>query len=140
MKYFKITLRQTVGNGDYIYPANYQQEIGNYNEGHLYFSENGEPRLLLCIKDVNAKNIIRDYVTEITEADAKAISKANETRKEIITDEVKIRRIELLAKLGYPLTENDKEAIDPNSPTSGFGIGKILADKIEDLKKEENIG
>ena len=61
MKYFKIILRQNSGSKDFVYPANYQAEIGNYNAGHLYYSEGDEmPRLLLCVKDVNATGIVRN--------------------------------------------------------------------------------
>lgn len=138
MKYFKIILRQNPGSNELIYPDNYQKEIGDYNAGHLYYSEGeGKPRLLMCIRDENAKGIVRDYVEEISEAEAKAISEANETRTEEITDEAKIRRIEIKARLRRALTPDEEKAIDPDDPTPGFNKRKILADRIDELKKEE---
>lgn len=134
MRYFKITLRQAPGSKELIYPEKYQAEIGNFNEGHLYLKD--EPALVMCIKDENAGNIVRPYVEEITEEEIKAISEANEIRTEEITDEARIRRIELKAKLGQDITVKDKKAIDPDDPTPGFGKRKILADKIEGMKKK----
>ena len=140
MKFFKITLRQNKGSKDLIYPANYQAEIGNFNVGHLYFSEGEEqPRLLICVKNVNAVNTIREYVEEITEKEAKKISEANETREETITNEAKIRRIELKAKIGKVLTPEEEKAIDLNDPMTGFNMSKILADKIDEIKYAEEI-
>ncbi|MHA1880049.1 MAG: hypothetical protein ACTSYG_06595 [Candidatus Heimdallarchaeota archaeon] len=137
MKFFKITLRQNPVTRELIYPTNYQAEIGNFNEGHLYVKN--RPELIMCIKDENAKGIVREYVEEITEAEAKAISEANETRMEEITNEAKVRRIEIKTRIGRALTPDEERAIDPDDPTPGFGKKKILADKIDELKKEEKI-
>ena len=135
MKYYVVTLRQE--SNELIYPDNYQKDIGNYNTGHLYYSEGeGKPKLLICIKDADAINIVRQYVEEITEAEAKAISEKNEKRTEEITDEARIRRIELKTRRGQKLTAEDLKAIDPDDPTPGFGKKKILADKIDAMKKK----
>ena len=137
MRYFNIILRQD-SNRELIYPVNYQAEIGNYSQGHLYYDEGeNNPCLLLCIRDKNVNNIIRKDVEEITEEEAKVISETKEIRKEIITDETKIRRIELKAKMGRVLTPDEEKAIDLNDPTPGFNMSKILADKIDEMKIKE---
>jgi len=142
MKYLKITLRKNVGSSRLIYPENYQSEIGDFNfqhKGHLYYDDDkGEPRLLLSIADNDFKSsMVRDYVEEITEEEAKAISEANETRTEQIVDEGKLRRIELKVALKQSLTQGELDAINPEKSNSVFKPGKILADKIEDFKTIE---
>ena len=142
MKYLKITLRKNQGSTQLIYPTNYQDEIGAFNfqhKGNLYYdNENGEPMLLLSIADKDWKSsMVRTDVEEITEEEAKAISEANETRTEQIVDEVKLRRIELKARLNQTLTQEEIDAIDPDKPNSVFKKREILADKIDNLKKME---
>ena len=150
MKYFKITLRQNPGSTALVYPDRYQSEIGNFNKGHLYYDDDlGNPMLLLSIEDKNSSNIVRDNVVEITEAEAKAISEAKEVRTEQINDEAKIRRLAIKAQLlntktvagtvtaADQLTTDELKALDPKDATSGIVMSKILADKIEDLKKVE---
>lgn len=136
MKYFKITLPKQKG-GNLIYPPNYQDEIGDYAVDHLYFDEDGVSKLLLLIEDVNAKNIIRENVEEVSETDAITISNIFETKTEQITDEGKIRRLELKAALSIPLTTDELKAIDPADPTSGFGYTEILADRLITAKQLE---
>ncbi len=138
MKYYRITLRQNKGSTELIYPANYQSDIGNYNQNHLYYDDvNGSHCLLISLKDVDAVNRVRTYVEEITEIEAKAISEANEIRTETITDEAKIRRIELNVARGLTLTTDDEKALDPNDPTSGFGKSEIFADRLDKIKLKE---
>jgi len=139
VKYLKITLRHEPGSTKLIYPENYQKDLGDFNfqhKGNLYYSdEDGKSMLLLSIADKDWKeSMIREYVEEITETNAKAISEANETRTEQIVDEVKLRRIELKAKLNQELTQDEVDAIDPEKPDSVFKTSKILADKIKDHK------
>ncbi len=139
MRYLKITLRRESGKTKLVYPENYQEELGNYNfqhKGHLYYNdENDNPMLILSIADDNWKeSMVRQYVEEITETDAKTISEANETRTEQIVNEVKLRRIELKVNLGQTLTQEEEDAMDPEKPNSVFETTKILADKIEDHK------
>lgn len=139
MKYFDITLRKAKGSTSLVYPANYQAEIGDYAQSHLYYDDdNGTSKLLLCIEDTDAVNIVRDYVVELTEAQAKTISEQHETRTETITDEAKVRRIELKVARGQALTADEEKAINPLDSTPGFGMRKILADRIEDLKTLES--
>ena len=137
MKYYKITLRQKPGSTELIYPERYQEEIGNYNAGHLYYDEGDTPMLLMCIRDKDANNIVREYVEEITEKEAKAISEAKERRIERITDEAKIRRLELKVARGKTLTAEEEKALNPNDPTPGFEKNKILADRIDEMKTIE---
>lgn len=139
MKYLDIDIKPKSGT-ILEYPVNYQSEIGNFAKDHLYYDdEKGFPRLLLCIEDGDYKSsMIRDRVTELTEAQAKAISEAKEQRVETITDEAKVRRIEIKASLGMALTTDEQKSIDPTDPTPGFGITKILADRITELKTVES--
>lgn len=140
MKYLKIHVLQPKG-GQMVYPTNYQSEIGDYNQNlaHLYYNDDkGECYLLLTIEDADYKsNMIRDRVEEITETEAKSISEANETRTEAITDEARVRRLEIKSRLGQTLTTDELKALDPNDPIPGFGYTKIFADMIDDLKARE---
>ena len=132
MKYFKITLgKDTAG---IIYPDNYQREIGDYAEDHLYYKEGATDYLLLCIPDDKSGSVVRKNVVEVTEAEAKAISENNEPRTEQVTDEAKVRRLELKASLGESLTTDELKALDPDDPTLGFGKREILSDRINELK------
>lgn len=150
MKYFKII----IGNGSegMIYPSGmyrYENEIGKFSVDHLYYKENGEDRLILCIPDDKTAGVVREGVIEITETEAKAISEANEKRLMEKTDPVKIeqidfkiKKIQLKQSLGIPLTleeskgltVDEENALDPTNATAGFGMTKILADRIDDLK------
>lgn len=140
MKYLKITILEP-GNGPMVYPVGYQAEIGDFAVDHLYFDEiksDGESGLLLCIPDKHFKpEMVRDGVVEITEAEAKTLSEANETRTEVITDEAKVRRLEIKSRLGLELTKDELDALDPTKVGSVFATSKILADRVTDLKSDE---
>jgi hypothetical protein len=132
MKYYKITLGKD--SKGLVYPENYQTEVGDHALDHLYWDENGQDYLLLVLPD-DKVNIVRSGVEEITETDATAISTANETQTETVLDEVKLRRIELKAKIGTKLTKDESDAIDPTSATSVFGKTERLAVRVAKLKK-----
>ena len=138
MKYFNITLRHRQGSTEIVYPTNYQSQIGDFNAGHLYYDEGDTSMLLMCIKDKDAINIVRTDVEQITEQQAKAISVKNEKVTEAITDEAKVRRLELKVAMGKTLTADDEKALDPNDPTSGFGMAQTLARRIDELKVIES--
>lgn len=140
MKYLKIHVIQPVG-GQMVYPANYESEIGNFAKDHLYYNDEvGECYLLLAIEDADYKpSMIKTNVEAITETEAKALSEANETRTETIKDEAKVRRIEILSRLGMTLTKEDQDSLDPTKPDAVFGTSEILADRIVDLKAKEAI-
>lgn len=135
MKYYKISLPKNA-KGELQYPggvAVYEAEIGNFAVDHLYYDENFETFLLLIIPD-KVTGIVRPGVEEITEVEAKAISEAHENRVEKVTDEVKLRRLELKAAIGQVLTVEELDAIDITKPDSIFSETKILSDRIDDLK------
>jgi len=135
MKYFVVTVRSKLGDTKCYYPKNYQ-EILDVTAIDKYFEEDGVFKRLHVIPDDKAEGIIREDVVEVDEAEAKRISVINEV-EEIITDEAKIRRIEIKTKLGQELNEDELKAIDPND--SAVGINKIetLAEKIDYLKNKE---
>jgi len=148
LKHYRVTLPKNPDKS-LVYPANYQEEIGNYALDHLYYSDSGQDYLLLVLP-ADAQNIIRDNVSELSEEQAKAISEANELRKEVIQDEAKITRIQtqlslINAKLGANVALDTAEtaflsapetaaSLDPTSSETGITMGKILADRIENLK------
>jgi hypothetical protein len=131
MKYYKITLDKNPKG--LVYPENYQSEVGDKAVDHLYWDEGQQTYLLLLIPDTE-KDIIRKGIEEITEIDAKSISTTNETKTEVVVDEVKLRRIELKAQLGQTLTKDELDATDITKPTSVFGTTKILAERIDIIK------
>lgn len=136
MKYFKITLNKNP-KGEFIYPDNYQEEVGNFATDYLYFDEDNQSYLLLCIPNVKSGAILRNNIEEINESDVKAISEEHETKIEIVTDEIKLRRIELKAKLAQPLSIEEINAIDIEHPDSIFKKVEILSDRIEKNKKNK---
>ena len=137
MKYLKIHVRGGA-NGEMVYPVGYQDEIGMPSIDHLYYDEGGACKFLLVYNDKDFKtSMIRTDVEEVTEAQAKAISEANETRTETIKDEAKLRRLELKAQLGMTLTKEEEDSVDPAKTGSVFGVSEILADKIVKLKAKE---
>ena len=136
MKYLKISIGSD--GSTMIYPDKYQEEIGKFAIDHLYYEDGIYYKLLLCFVDKDfQKTMIRTNAEEITETEAKAISEANEARIETIKDEVKLRRLELKARLGNIFSQEELDCLDPQNPTSIFGVSKILADKIIDLKAKE---
>jgi len=150
MKYFKLILGK--GPNGLIYPSGmyrYESEIGAFAVDHLYYDEGDQSRLLLCIPDDKTTGVVRENVIEITEAEAKTISELHEKRTMEETDparikqiDLKIKQIQLKQSLGITLTAeeakgltvDEQNALDPTNATAGFGMSKILADRIEDLK------
>lgn len=90
--------------------------------------------MLLVLPDA-VTGVVRKDVEELTEAEAKAVSEANEVRQETVTDDAKIKRLTIKASAGIELTPDELKAIDPDDPTPGIGKREILADKINKLKK-----
>ena len=147
MKYLKITLRQEEGSSKLIYPKEYQKEIGNFAKDHLYY----DGSLLLCVPDEDyKKSMVRTDVEEVSETEAKEISEANETETEKITDEAKIRRIEIKTRLldikvrrgmkilsGDEITDEELKALDPNDETTGIEKNKILSSRIKTWEKSQ---
>ena len=80
MKYYQIKLPYT--KEGYTYPPNYNDEIGFFNQGHVYFTDetDGMFTLLIAIPNANALSILPLNVTELTEAAAFII--ANKYRSE----------------------------------------------------------
>lgn len=136
MKYLKIHIQK---NGtQMVYPPGYQSEIGDFAVDHLYYVEGTDDKLLLCIPDKDFKNsMVRNNVEEVTETNANLISTTNEQKIETITDEAKVRRLEIKSRLGIALTKDEEKALDPTDPTPGFGITEILADRIKKHKANE---
>ena len=131
MKYYKIKLDKN--GSQLIYPSDYQWQIGDFALDHLYYEDGTQSMLLLILPD-KVKNVVRDKIVEITEVEAKAISESKEMRIEKITDEVKLRRIELKIKRGLSLTIDESDALEMQKTNSIFTVEKILADRIDDLK------
>lgn len=131
MRYYKITLGKGK-EGELIYPLNYQEEVGNHAVDHLYWDEGQQTYLLLVIPD--KAEVLRDGIEEITEAEAKTISNANETKVELVKDEVKLRRLELKAILGHSLSADEVNAVDVEHPDSVFGTTKTLSERIDEIK------
>jgi hypothetical protein len=102
MKFFKITLPR--GPGGFQYPPQYQVEIGDKAQDHLYYTENDTTYLLLAIKDVDAVGIIRTNVVEILAVDAGTISLAHDDAPIKITDEGMIRHCEMKVARKLQLT------------------------------------
>lgn len=157
MRYFDITLNKD-SNGSYLYPKGvlaYESGLGNKAVDHLYYEDKGEAHLLLVVPTdavLDSQVVSEVVVSEITEAQAIAISAANETPVVNVTDQgtiqlVQIKLLQALVKsLGKSealtpadeLTTTELKAINPlDSSVKGFEQKKILADRIEALKTAE---
>lgn len=137
MKYYRVNIQHNPGSTLLIYPKNYEKEVGVFSIDHLYYDEKDQVKLILVIEDKNSSNILRENIEEITENEVRDLSEKYETRTEIITDEAKIRRLEIKARLGKKLTSDEEKSLDPNDETLGFSISKILADRLDDHKQKE---
>lgn len=131
MKYYNITLGKGP-KGALLYPANYQEEVGDFAVDHLYYDVGKQSYLLLLIEEKNATNILREGIEEITEAAAHQLSGVHEQKVEVVKDEVKLRRIELKAQLGQILTTDESDAIDITKPNSVFATTTTLSDRINE--------
>jgi len=138
MKYLKVRVRRHQKGISYARRMNLPIMIypDGYNQVHFevagYIEENNITYVLGAVKDDDSglsKVLESSDVTELTKDEAIAFSEKNEKRIERITDEAKVRRLEIKAKYGEPLTPDEKKALDPNDPTPGIEKGKILADK-----------
>ena len=138
MKYIKVRVQKPskgivyarrMGLPTMIYPDGYSdltfEQAGYVEKDEITY-------ILGSVKDDDSglpKVMESSDVTELTKAEAIVFSEENEKRIERITDEAKIRRLEIKAKYQKPLTKDEKKALDPNDPTPGIELGKILADK-----------
>ena len=138
MKYLKIELLQSSTTNQIIYPTDYQSKIGNKNllGGGLYYDEGDKHYLLLVVSDDCDYSTIseKSRISVLTVAEAKDISEKQQIRTEKITDEAKIRRLELKVKMSVELTADDLKAIDVEDDTPGFGKEKIYADEFQELE------
>jgi len=128
MKILKIRVRRDNFNTN-IYPPGFL--LINCLE-HLYYDD---PQtdicwLLVSVNDADvAKMTDLKDVTEITVAEAEAISNIYDPRKELITDEAKIRRLDIKARAGEKLNPADLKALDPNDPALGIGYEMRFIEK-----------
>ena len=138
MKYLKVSI-QNGEQGKLIYPEKYQEEIGDFAVDHLYYDEtDGVTKLILLIEDANFNtSMIRENVEKMTEKEVLAVSEAKETRTEKTINETMLRRIEIKAQAGETLTQEDKDAIDPEIEGGAIEKSKILSDRISGLKNAE---
>lgn len=137
MKYFKVRVRSKKGSTQMIYPKGYQDDVGPFAKDHLYYEDEGHQMLLLAIPDADAKKIVRKDIVEIKKAEAGAISEAKEPRTETITDEAKVRRLQIKAQLKQKFAPSELKALDPNDPTPGFSKSVIFADRMAKLNEWE---
>lgn len=143
MRYLKVRVKQHPkgviwarqhGQPTMIYPNGYSQIEFKYTG---YIEENGITYVLGAVED-NDSGLVevlkdKEVVTELTKEEAIAFSEKNQQRIERITDEGKIRRLEIKSRFGKPLTLNEEKALDPNDPTPGLNLSKILSDKFKKL-------
>ena len=137
MKFYKIKLPQ--GPGGLQYPPNYQQLLGDHNVAHLYYDDevDGFAYLILSIHDGNTPSSLPENVSEITEAEAKALGDKYDPSVERITSEAVVRRVEIKSRLGVALTSDEERAIDPTDPTLGFGLSEGFSGRIDKVRAIE---
>ena len=138
MKYIKVRVRRHPNGVSWarkhgfptmVYPDGY----GDIEFEHSgYVKEDGVTYVLGALKN-DASGLDRvlksDDVVELTKEEAVAFSEKNQQRTEKITDEAKIRRLEIKSRFGKRLTSDEEKALDPDDPTPGIQKNEILADK-----------
>ena len=134
MKYYQIKLPYT--KEGYTYPPNYNDEIGFFNQGHVYFTDetDGMFTLLIAIPNANALSILPLNVTELTEAAAFIIANKYDPKVTTITSEAVVRLIEIKSRLNMPLSQKEQDALDPTKDELGFGISENMVDKVAKAK------
>jgi hypothetical protein len=138
MKFLRITIPKTK-SVPMVYPTNYEDDIGYYSKDHLYYDEDGICKLLLLIpdKDYNESRMLVKDVELITEAEAKAISEANEQRLTYWKDPVLVDLLKLKLDASIALTTAETAKLDPASPDYIAATTKILSDRVDDHKAVE---
>jgi hypothetical protein len=132
MKYIKIELPK--GKGGLEYPSGYNQ-LENFITDHLYVDEKETEKTYLClsIKDgVDWRVILgnHDRIAELTKEEMVTFCEPYEQKREVITDEARVRRLTIKAQLGQQLTEEELKSLDPEDETPGFGLSKRFIDRI----------
>lgn len=138
MKYYIIKPPHIQGSG-YQYPPNYETEIGQYNQGHVYFDDEGDGKytLLISIPDKNALAVLPENVTEATEVEAFALANQYDPKVPVITNEAVVRIIEIKSRLALPLSQKELDALDPATGEPGFGMSENMVDKVTKAKDLE---
>lgn len=137
MKFYKIKLPHT--RDGYQYPPNYEETIGIFNQGHVYYDdeEDGMFTLLISVPDANAVAKLPENVTEVNETDAFAIANKYDPKVQVITNEAVVRSIEIKSRLNMPLSQKELDALDPTKDEPGFGFSQNLVDKVTKAKELE---
>lgn len=133
MKYYKIKL--PIGPNGYIYPPDYDNQIGKLNQGHIYYDDETDGMFTLLIAIPNALSSLPENVLEVSEQEAKTIAEKYDPAIPIITNEAVVRNLEIKSNAGIPLTQKDLDALDPEKPELGFGMSKTFVDKINKISK-----
>lgn len=131
MKYYKIKL--PYNGSEHVYPLNYDNTIGRFNQGHVYYDDetDGVFTLLISIPDDKVLATLPTNVTEVTEAEATILADKYDPEVTVITSEAVVRLIEIKSRLNLPLSTEETKALDPNDPTLGFGKSQNFVSKIK---------
>lgn len=124
-----------MGENGYIYPPNYDNQIGRLNQGHIYYDDESDGIFTLLISIPNALDFLPENVTEVSGQEARVIAEKYDPSVPIITNEAMVRNLEIKSRAGIPLTQKELDALDPNNPEPGFGMSKTLVDKINKISK-----
>ena len=149
MKYFVVTTRNQKGSTKVIYPDNYQSLLDvTIMQGAFYFTDpsDGLWKRVHAVPDADCEAIRvlaggTNLVEEITEEDAFALSDTHQGGIRV-TDEARIRQIEIKQRGGETLTAEDSKALDPDDKSPGFGRNETLRDidnKLKVIAEERSI-
>lgn len=137
MKILKIKILSDSFDGKMIYPDGF---LSFPCIEHIYCDEleTGICWLVVLVNDEDISKI-KDMtnITELTIAEAEAFTDRFDPKMEEVTDEVKIRRLEIMVKAGMELTDDEKKALDPNDPTPGIKYRKRFIDKVKIRKGQK---
>ncbi len=135
MKFYLLSLPFVHGVG-HQYPPDYENIIGQYNQGHVYFDDpiDGLFKLLISIPDKNSLDKLPENVLELTETEAKTLGDKYEPSVPVITNEAVVRNLEIKANLGMVLSAKELDALDPTKDEQGFGMSQSFSTKIDKAK------
>ncbi len=138
MKYYIIKPPYIQGTG-YQYPVGYNNNIGQFNQGHVYFhdEDDGKFALLISIPDVNALAVLPENVVEVTETEAFVLANQYDPKVPVITNEAVVRIIEIKSRLNLPLSQKEQDALDPTKKEPGFGMSENMVDIVTKAKALE---
>jgi len=137
MQYLKIEIPKDKDLSRF--PTGYNN-IENFINDHVYITEKDTDKEFLCLEILDGISYDKilgnlDRITLLTKEEMIGLCEPYEQKREIITDEVKVRRLAIKVQMQRKLTEEEEKALDPDDDSVlGFGMSKRFVDRISESK------